>query len=324
MDIFYPFAKNSYRMVKKMHNVIIIGSGPAGLTAALYTARANLNPIVLAGWESGGQLMLTTEIENFPGFPNGIAGPDLMANMRKQAEKFGAKIIDENATTVDFSQRPFKVTNDSGEVLEAQSVIIATGASAKWLNIPSETKLRGRGVSSCATCDGYFFKGKDLVIVGGGDTAMEEALFLANLASSVTVVHRREEFRASKVMQDRVLSHEKIKVMYNHTVDEILGANVVEGVRLKNTQTGELTELPIAGVFIAIGHHPNTELFKGQLEMDETGYIIPKEHTQTSIPGVFVAGDVRDQRYRQAITAAAEGAKAALDVEKYLIENPVD
>ena len=301
------------------HKVIIIGSGPAGLTAALYTARANLNPLVLGGLEWGGQLMLTTEVENYPGFIDGINGPDLMENFKKQAERFGAEIIYSNVTSVDFSQKPFKIISGENSY-EAQTVIIATGASARWLGLENEQKLIGKGVSSCATCDGFFFKDKEIALVGGGDSAMEEALFLTKFASKVTVVHRRDKLRASKIMQDRALSNENIEVHWNSVIEDIKGDQKVQQIILKDTKTGENKTLEMGGVFVAIGHEPNTELFKNQLEMDENGYIIQKQNTETSVKGVFTAGDVHDHRYRQAVTAAGFGCMSAIDVDKYLSE----
>jgi thioredoxin reductase (NADPH) len=304
-------------MSSKSYKVVIIGSGPAGLTAGLYSARANLKPLVIAGLTFGGQLMLTTEVENFPGFPQGIQGPELMQNMVAQAERFGAEIVYEDAQEVDLSARPFKISTGK-ETYTAETLIIATGASTLWLGLPSEEKFRGRGVSSCATCDGFFFKGKEIIVVGGGDSAMEEANYLTKFASKVTIVHRRDQFRASKIMQDRVLSNPKVTVMYNTVVEEFLGDEKLHAVKLKDANTGQAKELAVEGAFIAIGHKPNTEMFKGLLDLDEKGYLIPVETTRTKIEGVFVAGDVRDFRYRQAITAAGMGCMAAMDAEKYL------
>ncbi|HEY8552497.1 MAG TPA: thioredoxin-disulfide reductase [Thermaerobacter sp.] len=296
--------------------VVIVGSGPAGLTAAIYAARANLDTTVVAGWEAGGQLMLTTEVENFPGFPDGILGPDLMARMRQQAERAGARFVDGDVTAVDFSRRPFKLKVGTKE-LEADAVIIATGASAKWLGVPGEKKLMGRGVSSCATCDGAFFRDQDVVVVGGGDTAMEEALYLARICRSVTVIHRRDRLRASKVMQQRAMANEKIRFVWDTVVEDILGEEKVEAVRVRNVKTGETREIPCAAVFVAIGHKPNTDFLRGHLDLDERGYVIA-DGPRTRIPGVFVAGDVRDHRYRQAVTAAAEGCKAAMEAAWFL------
>lgn len=300
------------------HNVVIIGSGPAGLTAALYAARAELSPVVVAGLVPGGQLMNTTEVENFPGFPTGIQGPELMQNMIKQVEHFGAQMVYENVTSVDFSARPFKVVTEK-QSLMAQTVIIATGAEANWLNVPGEQEKRGKGVSACATCDGFFFKGKDVVVIGGGDSAMEEATFLTKFASSVTVVHRRDEFRASKIMLKRAQDNPKISFITNAQVLEVLGESTVEGVRVKDNASGVETIIPASGYFAAIGHTPAGNIFAAAgIEVNEAGYVVPKEFTQTNIAGVFVAGDVHDHRYRQAVTAAGEGCKAALDAEKYL------
>ena len=297
--------------------IVVIGSGPAGLTAAMYAARAGYAPLVIGGYESGGQLMLTTTVENFTGFPDGVRGPDLMANMRKQAENVGAKIVDRNATKVDLSTKPFKVFVEEKEYT-ADSLILATGASAKWLGLESENKFKGRGVSSCAVCDGSFFKGQELVVVGGGDTAMEDALYLAKIASGVTVIHRRDKLRASEIMQRRAFAEQKIRFVWDSIVEEILGDRKVEGVRVKNLKTGEVTALKCGGVFVSIGHQPNTELFREFVEVDKTGYVIAKDETKSSRKGVFVAGDVADKVYRQAITAAGSGCKAALDAVRYL------
>ncbi len=306
-------------MSEEVRNVIIIGGGPAGYTAALYAARAGMEPLVFAGYEAGGQLMLTTEIENFPGFPQAIKGPDLMMRMRQQAERFGAEIQDFNVTSVDFSKRPFKITTDWGEYF-AKTAIIATGASAKWLGLDNEQRLIGRGVSSCATCDGAFFKNKHVAVIGGGDSAMEEALYLTNHASRVTIIHRRDKLRASKIMQQRAFDNEKIDFIWNTIVIDVFGEQKLEAIKLKNVKTGEETTFEVDGMFVAIGHKPNTEIFKDWLEMDSVGYIIRKELTMTSVPGVFVAGDVADARYRQAITAAGMGAQAAIDAERWLGE----
>jgi thioredoxin reductase (NADPH) len=302
-----------------VHKVLIIGSGPAGYTAALYAARARLEPLVVAGREHGGQLMLTTDVENYPGFPEGILGPELMDLFRAQAKRFGSTIVDKTATKVDLSRRPFKVEAED-ETFEAESVIIATGASAKWIGLPNETKLRGHGVSSCATCDGAFFKNRELVVVGGGDSAMEEASFLTRFASKVTIVHRRHEFRASKIMQERVLKNPKIRVIWDCVVTDIMGSAGVTGVKLRNVKTDVVSEFKCDGVFVAIGHEPNTQLFKGQVDLDSKGYVVLKKNSQTSVEGVFGAGDVHDLRYRQAITAAGAGCRAAMDAEKWLEE----
>nr|BBH92643.1 thioredoxin reductase [Thermogemmatispora argillosa] len=301
----------------KLYDAIIIGSGPAGYTAAIYAARANLSVLVFQGYQVGGQLMLTSEVENYPGFEEGILGPDLMEKLERQARRFGAEMLPEDVTAVDFSRRPFVITSESGSYL-ARAVIIATGASAKWLGLPSEQRLQGRGVSACATCDGFFFKGKEVAVVGGGDTAMEEALFLTRYASHVTVIHRRDTLRASKIMQERAFKNPKISFIWNSEVIEVLGEESVTGLRLRNVKTGEEQTLAVEGLFLAIGHQPNTGLFRGLLQMDEAGYIIPVEHTMTNIPGVFAAGDVTDRRYRQAVTAAGDGCRAAIDLERWL------
>ncbi|GAB3128931.1 thioredoxin-disulfide reductase [Novispirillum itersonii] len=309
-------------MAEHRTKVLILGSGAAGCTAAIYTSRANLEPVMLAGLQPGGQLTITTDVENYPGFADPIQGPWLMEQMQKQAEHCGAKIIYDLATAVDLSKRPFTVTTDGGDTYIADTLIIATGASAKWLGLESEQKYSGLGVSACATCDGFFFRGKDVVVVGGGNTAVEEALYLANIAGKVTVVHRRDSFRAERIMQDRLFKHPKITVVWDSVIDEITGGGMPEavtGVRLKNIQTGTLSEVPCDGVFIAIGHKPNTELFSGQLDMDETGYLITKpDSTATNIPGVFAAGDVQDHVFRQAVTAAGTGCMAALEADRFL------
>lgn len=297
--------------------VAIIGSGPAGLTAAIYTARAGLEPIVFEGIQPGGQLTITTDIENYPGFPEGIAGPELMDQMRKQAERFGSKHVFDEVGKVDLTSRPFRLWTSDIEV-HAHTVIIATGASARWLGIPTEEAYMGRGVSACATCDGFFFKNMEVAVVGGGDTAMEEATFLTRFASRVHVIHRRDQLRASNIMQARAKANPKINFIWNSTIEEIFGENVVEGVKLRNLLTGELSTLPLGGVFMAIGHVPNTKPFVGQIDLHANGYIKLHGHTQTSVEGVFAAGDVADQHYRQAISAAGTGCMAALDAQHYL------
>jgi thioredoxin reductase (NADPH) len=302
-----------------VENMIIIGSGPAGLTAAVYSARANLNPLMIEGEEAGGQLMITTEVENFPGFEHGITGPDLVATMRKQAERFGTRFITKNVTKVDFSERPFKVW--VGQTLHlAKTIVISTGASAKYLGLPSEKTYMNRGVSACATCDGAFFRNQEIAIVGGGDTAMEEAQFLTRFASKVHVIHRKDSFRASKIMADRTIKNPKISVMWNSVVEEVLGdGKSMTGLKVKSLEDGSVKEFPFTGLFIAIGHKPNTDLFKGILDMDDNGYLITKPGTTyTKIPGVFAAGDVQDHVYRQAITAAGTGCMASIDAERWL------
>lgn len=299
--------------------LIIIGSGPAGLTAALYSARADLEPLVFEGVAAGGQLMITTDVENYPGFPDGIMGPELMDQFRKQAERFGARLHPVNVTEVDFSSHPFKVSVGADEY-SAESVIIATGAEARWLGIPGEQRLTGKGVSACATCDGFFFRNQELVVVGGGDSAMEEALFLTKFATKVTIVHRREEFRASKIMATRAIEHEKIDVIWNAVVTEIHGEDTVTGVTVEDTVTGESREFATNGVFVAIGHKPTTELFVDKLDLDDKGYLVAGLNggTATSVEGVFAAGDVADHTYRQAVTAAGTGCMAAIDAERWL------
>jgi thioredoxin reductase (NADPH) len=306
-------------MPDDLRDVIVIGSGPAGLTAALYAARADLRPLVFEGRGAGGQLMLTTEVENFPGFPEGRMGPELMNDMRKQAERFGAELVTEDVDAVDFSGgSPFAVTVGN-EIHRARTVILATGATARWLGLPNEQRLIGRGVSSCATCDGFFFRDRELIVIGGGDSAMEEAVFLSKYASKVTVVHRRSELRASKIMQERAFKNDKIHFIWNAEVMEVLGDEAVSGVVLRDRTTGQRREFPTDGVFLAIGHDPATRLFAGQLQLDEHGYIVVAEpRTATSVEGVFAAGDVVDHTYRQAITAAGMGCKAAMDAERWL------
>jgi thioredoxin reductase (NADPH) len=303
-----------------MYDVIIVGSGSAGYTAAIYSCRAGRKTLLIAGSIPGGQLMLTSDVENFPGFPESIVGPELMEMMRKQAERFGPEIVYDDASKVDFKSKPFRVTVGK-KAYEGKTVIISTGANAKWLGIPSETKFRGHGVSSCATCDGYFFKEKDVVVVGGGDTALEEATFLANIAKKVTVVHRRDKLRASQIMQERSLKNPKISFVWDSVVKEILGDNNVTGITSKNLKTGKEQLLKTDGVFVAIGYEPNTSIFKGQVDLDPKGYIITHKETETNVPGVFAAGDVRDFRYRQAITAAADGCKAAMDADRFIGEH---
>jgi thioredoxin reductase (NADPH) len=297
--------------------LLILGSGPAGLTAAIYGARANLEPIVLAGSAPGGQLMITSDVENYPGFREGIQGPDLMALFRAQAERFGSQIVDVDVDRVDLSGRPFRAWA-RGVEYTGEAVIIATGASALWLGLESETRLRGRGVSACATCDGFFFRDKEIAVVGGGDTAFEEALFLTRFASKVHMLHRRDSFRASKIMQDRAEAHPKIDIHTNKLVDEVLGQHHVEGLRLRDAATGEPEEMGVEGLFVAIGYKPNTEIFKGWLDVDPMGYLEVRDETGSRIEGVFIAGDVHDHRYRQAVTAAGDGCKAAIDAERWL------
>ncbi|MEE9135005.1 MAG: thioredoxin-disulfide reductase [Nitrososphaerales archaeon] len=300
-------------------DLLVLGSGPAGLTSAIYGARGGLDVTVVSGLEPGGQLMLTTDVENFPGFEEPVLGPVLMKQMRSQAQRLGVKFVDDVVKSVDFSNKPFKVAVGD-QTLEGGAVIVATGASSKWIGLESEQRLRGKGVSSCATCDGFFFKEKDIVLVGGGDVAMEDANFLTKFAKKVTVIHRRNELRASHILQQRAFSNEKITFIWDSVVEEILGKDVVEGVKVKNVKTGELSELKCHGVFVAIGHKPNTEILQGQLELDEKGYAVAKEQNSSSVKGVFVAGDVFDHVYRQAVTAAGSGCSAAMDAIKYLEE----
>ena len=307
----------------KTFDVVIVGSGPAGLTAALYAARADLNPIIFEGPEPGGQLMQTTEVENYPGYPEGVMGPKMMEDFRQQATRFGADCRYGFVTDIVFENRPYKITVDEKTEVFAKTIIISTGASAKWLNLPSEQKLRGKGVSACATCDGAFFRNEHVAVVGGGDTAMEEALFLTKFASKVTVIHRRDELRASKAMQKRAFDNEKVEFLWDSQLEEVLGEKVVEGIKVKNKKTGETSTLEdVTGVFIAIGHKPNTDLFKGVLTMDDVGYIQTKgQSTETDLPGIFASGDAMDPTYRQAVTAAGTGCRAALDAERFLADH---
>jgi thioredoxin reductase (NADPH) len=304
--------------------ILIVGSGPAGYTAAIYAARAGLEPVVVAGLAFGGQLMITTDVENYPGYPEGVTGPAMMEDLQKQAERFGSRLIFEDATSVDLSARPFRVETDDAS-FTADSVIVATGASARWLEIESEQRFVNLGVSACATCDGALYRDKAIAVVGGGDTAMEEALFLTRFGTRVTVIHRRAELRASKIMQQRALSHEKIDFAWDSEVDEVLGDEFVTGVRLKNVKTGALQELAVEGLFIAIGHQPTTDLFKGQLELDGAGYVkVQPGTTRTSLEGVFACGDVSDSIYRQAVTAAGTGCMASIDAERWLAEQGIE
>jgi len=303
-----------------MYDVIIIGSGSAGYTATIYSCRSGRNTLMIAGSVSGGQLMLTSEVENFPGFPQAILGPELMQNMRKQAEKFGPEIIYDDASKVRFKSAPLEITVGN-KVYQGKTVIVATGASAKWLGLPSEEKLRGRGVSSCATCDGFFFKEKEVIVVGGGDTAMEEANFLANIVKNVTIIHRRETLRASRILQNRARDNPKISFLFDSKITEVLGSDKVTGVRVENLKTRNESVLHKDGVFVAIGYDPNTSMFRGQVNLDPRGYIATRNETETSVPGVFAAGDVRDHKYRQAITAAADGCKAAIDADRFISEH---
>jgi len=308
-------------MTEKTYDTVVIGSGPAGYTAALYAARANLDTLVFQGFESGGQLMLTSDVENFPGYKDGVGGPEMMDDLQEQAERFGAEMRPDEVERVDFSERPFRLWAEGApeeEPVLAKSVVIATGAKAKWLGLPGEQRLIGRGVSGCATCDGFFFREKKVAVVGGGDTAMEEALFLTKFASEVFIIHRRDAFRASKIMVDRARNNPKVTFVLDSVVEDILGETSVEGVRVRNAKTGETRDLEVDGFFAAIGHAPSTKLFEGQVEMDGAGYVLQKENTMTSVPGVFSAGDVSDKRYRQAVTAAGDGCRSAIDAERWL------
>jgi thioredoxin reductase (NADPH) len=308
-------------LAEKTYDIVIVGSGPAGYTAALYASRANLDTLVFQGFESGGQLMLTSDVENYPGYRDGVVGPDMMDDFEAQAARFGAEMRLDNVERVAFSERPFKLwAEGETEPTLARAVVIATGAKARWLGLPGERRLMGRGVSGCATCDGFFFKDKKVAVVGGGDTAMEEALTLSKYAGKVVLIHRRDQFRASKIMLERARKNPRITFITDTVVEDVLGENSVEGVRIKNVETSEERELAVDGFFAAIGHEPATALFKGLVEMDESGYILQKEHTMTSVPGVFSAGDVSDKRYRQAVTAAADGCRAAIDAERWLEE----
>jgi thioredoxin reductase (NADPH) len=308
---------------EKYHKLIILGSGPAGLTAAIYAARAILKPVVVSGREAGGQLMITSDVENYPGFPEGIKGPEMMALLKAQAARFGTEFLNGDVIDVDFSQRPFKLTLENKDTLSCDSLIISTGASARWLGMDSEKEYSGRGVSACATCDGFFFRDQDVAVVGGGDTALEEALYLANICKSVTLIHRRDEFRGSKIMQKRAVDHEKISIFWNTVIHEVVG-NPVAGMtslKVKNVKTEKVTEHPITGLFIAIGHLPNTKLFKDKLDLNENGYVkVTPGTTYTSVEGVFASGDVQDHVYRQAVTAAGTGCMAAIDAERWLSE----
>jgi thioredoxin reductase (NADPH) len=308
-------------MSQGTYDLVVVGSGPAGYTAALYAARANLKTLVFQGFESGGQLMLTSDVENYPGYKDGVMGPEMMDDFEAQAARFGAEMRPDNVERVDLSERPFKLwAEGEDEPVRAKTVVIATGAKAKWLGLESEWQLMGKGVSGCATCDAFFFRGKRVAVVGGGDTAMEEASVLAKFADEVLLIHRRDEFRASKIMLERARKNPKITFVTDTTVEEILGENSVEGLRIKNTKTGREETVEVDGFFAAIGHAPATGLFEGQVEMDDGGYVLQKEHTMTSVPGVFAAGDVSDTRYRQAVTAAADGCRAAIDAERWLEE----
>ena len=307
-------------LAEKIYDTVIIGSGPSGYTAALYASRANLDTLVFQGFESGGQLMLTSDVENYPGYRDGVVGPDMMDDFEAQAARFGAEMRPDNVERVDFSERPFKLWAEGEEPTLANTVIIATGAKARWLGLEGEQRLMGRGVSGCATCDGFFFKDKRVAVVGGGDTAMEEALFLTKYAGEVVIIHRRDQFRASKIMLDRARKNPRITFVTDTVVEDVLGETTVEGIRIRNAKTGEAQDLAVDGFFAAIGHEPATLLFKGLVDMDASGYVIQHEHTMTSVPGVFAAGDVSDKRYRQAVTAAGDGCRAAIDAERWLEE----
>ncbi len=304
-------------IVSNTEKLVIIGSGPAGLTAAIYAARGNLNPLVIAGRSAGGQLMLTTDVDDYPGFAEGIQGPDLMMEMRKQAERFDTRFIEEDVISVDFKSRPFVIKTETKEI-KTETVIVATGASAMWLGLPSEDRLRGRGISACAVCDGFFFRGKNLIVVGGGDTAMREAQHLSKVANKVTVVHRRDQLRAQSALQELLKTKTNVDFMFNSQIVEFLGEDKVTGVKIEDTKTKEVKEVPIDGVFVAIGHKPNTDFLKDQIDLDEQGYIVVKDEVFSSVEGIFIAGDVSDHRYRQAVTAAGAGTKATFEVESYL------
>lgn len=306
-------------MSEKVFDMIVIGSGPAGITAAIYASRGKLKTVVIAGEEPGGQLTLTTDVEDFPGFPEVIQGPELMTNMRKQAQRLGADFVDGNVTSVDFSSKPFKIATNS-ESFAGKTIVLATGASAKWLGLPSEQKLIGKGVSSCAVCDAAFFRDKKIALVGGGDSAMREALFITKFASEVNVIHRRDKLRAFQALQDRAFSNPKIKFIWNSVIEEVLGENKVEGVTIKNLKTSKITNMEIDGLFVAVGHKPNTQFLKGQINLDKKGYVLVTDNTKTSIPGVFAGGDVHDWRYQQAVTAAGAGCMAAMDAQDWLEE----
>ncbi len=308
-------------MSENHRKVIILGSGPSGFTAAIYAARSNLSPMIITGLETGGQLMTTTDVENYPGYPEGVTGPKMMEDLQAQAERFGTEIHYDMGVEVDLSKRPFSITVDGGDVFTCDALIVSTGASAKYLGIPSEQRLRNKGVTACATCDGHFYSGQEVAVIGGGDTAMEEAQYLTRMCSKVHLIHRRDAFRASKIMQKRTLENPKIEVHWNSSVDEVLGTDSVTGIRIKNTVDGSTSEVPLTGMFLAIGHVPNSQIFKGALDMDETGYLsVVPGTTKTNIEGVFAAGDVADKMYRQAVTAAGTGCMAAIDAERWLAE----